>query len=739
VLAAGQALTQYHSVIGDSFERTLSLSQYMAAAFGGTLADQVRVLGGVLDEPAKALDRLTAAGVRFTDEERALIREASEAGRTFEAQRLILDAVARDIGGSGAGERAGLVGRTRDLTEAWNGLVTAVTGSDSAVAQAAATVLNGVTSMITALNAAVNASDQTRIAALRSEQQRLQKDIETYNPAIDLNRLFGGSSLDTLKHQLAEIDVEIARIETGYRQKLEVAQREADGRAGAERLARQGVLSKQLESLHKEHEQRLAELTKGRIDKVGVWQKEQHNRLNALALEYQASGMNDGVIKREIELVNRIEVAERTAVAAAKQREAGGVAAGLLGRLAAATAPPEMPKGDLYVNLQSGAERYWQAVEGAGVAQARLGAGLEATLTTLQDEDWIGVPDAMRRVWINQQVAIAGVNAELERQGKLQNYANNLIAQYATPAEKALSEVRKLQEAASGGLLDERTIARKLSDMVGHGSITAGRAVMEMVTAVEAGAVRVGTAIDVVRLAYERGEIGARQANNEINRLEKVLENPPKPAAEQALERTVYLATQAGNAAAGWQVLIEQANVPLNYRVGLMDRLISATSEAASQAERLARATGVGNSSAQGSPANAGVYHDGGMVGAAGVGRWVDPGAFINAPRYHDGTPDWLRTGEQLAILERGEVVLSRAQVAALSGRTWARGGVSVSVNAPVAVHAGAEVAPDAVAELVVAQLKPMLIERLRATPRATPSAESLRSQIAEAMRGRGL
>jgi hypothetical protein len=67
----------------------------------------------------------------------------------------------------------------------------------------------------------------------------------------------------------------------------------------------------------------------------------------------------------------------------------------------------------------------------------------------------------------------------------------------------------------------------------------------------------------------------------------------------------------------------------------------------------------------------ASIFHEGGVVGeGAPPRRPVDASVFLNAPRYHTGglasayASGGLRPDEMPAILQRGEVVLSRQQVA---------------------------------------------------------------------------
>jgi lambda family phage tail tape measure protein len=76
----------------------------------------------------------------------------------------------------------------------------------------------------------------------------------------------------------------------------------------------------------------------------------------------------------------------------------------------------------------------------------------------------------------------------------------------------------------------------------------------------------------------------------------------------------------------------------------------------------------------------AGVFHDGGMVGQASQTRAVPALAFAGAPRYHNGGIAGLRPDEVPAILQRGERVLSRREVAAGVGNGQGRA-VQVVMN----------------------------------------------------------
>jgi len=80
-----------------------------------------------------------------------------------------------------------------------------------------------------------------------------------------------------------------------------------------------------------------------------------------------------------------------------------------------------------------------------------------------------------------------------------------------------------------------------------------------------------------------------------------------------------------------------------------------------------------------GGGASAKVMHTGGIVGSGGSSRMVSPAIFAGAQRFHNGGWPGLKAGEVPAILERGERVLSRAEVARGSGSTG--GNTTVNVH----------------------------------------------------------
>jgi hypothetical protein len=76
-----------------------------------------------------------------------------------------------------------------------------------------------------------------------------------------------------------------------------------------------------------------------------------------------------------------------------------------------------------------------------------------------------------------------------------------------------------------------------------------------------------------------------------------------------------------------------------------------------------------------------GIFHSGGIVGAPAPQRLVPALAFAGAPRLHGGGMAGLRADEVPAILQRGEMVLSRSQLAAIGASAGRQSPVNVVMN----------------------------------------------------------
>ncbi len=107
---------------------------------------------------------------------------------------------------------------------------------------------------------------------------------------------------------------------------------------------------------------------------------------------------------------------------------------------------------------------------------------------------------------------------------------------------------------------------------------------------------------------------------------------------------------------------------------------------------------------------SASVWHAGGIVGAPGPMRSVPRAAFARAPRMHAGGWAGLAPDEVPAILQRGERVLSRREVA---GQRAAAGGEAAS-SSGVTIHIDARGAQEGVAAQIETRLRAALPDIVR-------------------------
>lgn len=116
--AASQLLT-FKTIAGETFERTLKLAKDLAAAGFGTLESATIQLGKALENPAQGISALTEVGVTFTEGQKAMIASLMLTGQQAQAQGLILDAVAGQVGGVAEAMDQGLDGALGNVTDAF--------------------------------------------------------------------------------------------------------------------------------------------------------------------------------------------------------------------------------------------------------------------------------------------------------------------------------------------------------------------------------------------------------------------------------------------------------------------------------------------------------------------------------------------------------------------------------------------------------------------------------------------
>ena len=142
-LEAAAAMATFRTVAGDTFKRTLTLSQDLASVFGGDLRSATVKLAKSLEDPVRGLDSLRESGVSFTAAQKDQIKALVESGQVLKAQGVILDTLQAQVGGAGAAERGGLTGSVKGLSDAWGDLLKEI-GSSSIVLGSANILLSAL-------------------------------------------------------------------------------------------------------------------------------------------------------------------------------------------------------------------------------------------------------------------------------------------------------------------------------------------------------------------------------------------------------------------------------------------------------------------------------------------------------------------------------------------------------------------------------------------------------------------
>jgi hypothetical protein len=113
---AAVALLSFEGV-GNSSERVLYLAQDLSQVFGGSLLENTKKLGRIMEDPINNLDALSRSGIRFNAVEKEQIKLLVAGGKAAEASSLILDKVNAKVGGQGVKAAQGLAGAWDTLGE----------------------------------------------------------------------------------------------------------------------------------------------------------------------------------------------------------------------------------------------------------------------------------------------------------------------------------------------------------------------------------------------------------------------------------------------------------------------------------------------------------------------------------------------------------------------------------------------------------------------------------------------
>lgn len=115
VTSGENLMLTFTHVSKDVFPAAMQAALDVSQALGTDLQSAVLHLGKALNNPATGLLMLTRIGVSFTEQQKEQIKTLAEAGKTMDAQKLILQQLSKEYGGSAAAAADTYEGKVKQL------------------------------------------------------------------------------------------------------------------------------------------------------------------------------------------------------------------------------------------------------------------------------------------------------------------------------------------------------------------------------------------------------------------------------------------------------------------------------------------------------------------------------------------------------------------------------------------------------------------------------------------------
>ena len=112
-------LLAFTNITGDNFKRTQQMALDMSTALEMDLGSAATMLGKALDDPIGKMSALSRAGINFTDEQKAMVKQLVETGDTAKAQSIMLDALEQKFGGQAEAAAKVGMGALKQLRNSW--------------------------------------------------------------------------------------------------------------------------------------------------------------------------------------------------------------------------------------------------------------------------------------------------------------------------------------------------------------------------------------------------------------------------------------------------------------------------------------------------------------------------------------------------------------------------------------------------------------------------------------------
>lgn len=154
------ALLKFKDISGKTFEEVIKLSADYAESQKTDFATAAEAMGRGFQDVENAQRLMISTGGRLSESLQAQIKSLNEAGRSQEAQAILLEQLRGRIGGVAQAMNTGLLGAQSNSKKAWNDLLEAIGETDKVGGRFQRTT-EGLTQTMKMVNGAIDGSDNT--------------------------------------------------------------------------------------------------------------------------------------------------------------------------------------------------------------------------------------------------------------------------------------------------------------------------------------------------------------------------------------------------------------------------------------------------------------------------------------------------------------------------------------------------------------------------------------------------
>ena len=126
IISAQALLLTFTNISKDAFPRAIELALDLSVAMGQDLKSSVIQLGKALNAPKEGISALSRVGIQFTEQQKSQIKALEKANKTFEAQTIIMDELAKQFGGQAQADAKDFGGQITQMSNAFGDLLESV-------------------------------------------------------------------------------------------------------------------------------------------------------------------------------------------------------------------------------------------------------------------------------------------------------------------------------------------------------------------------------------------------------------------------------------------------------------------------------------------------------------------------------------------------------------------------------------------------------------------------------------